>query len=105
MLTRDNLPAIQAALAEMGLDGWLLFDFRGTNPIAAAMLGLKGLVTRRCFGFIPTRGVPVALTHAIEQQPWERWPAEWGREIYSGWRSLEEMLARHVRGQRVAMEY
>jgi len=105
VLSRDNLPAIQSALASMDLDGWLLFDFRGTNPIAAAMLGLKGLVTRRCFGFIPTRGVPVALTHAIEQQPWERWPAAWGREVYSGWRSLEEVLARHVRGQRVAMEY
>jgi len=105
MLTPDTLPAIQAALGEMGLDGWLLFDFRGTNPIASSMLGLEGMVTRRCFGFVPTRGLPIALTHAIEQQPWRRWPAAWPREVYSGWRSLEELLAKHIRGKRVAMEY
>jgi len=105
MLTRETLPEIQAAIQAMGVDGWLLFDFRGTNPIASAMLGLEGFVTRRCFGYVPARGVPIALTHAIEQQPWQRWPAEWRREIYSGWRALEEMLARHVGGKRVAMEY
>ena len=105
MLNPETLPEIQAALEAMGLDGWLLFDFRGTNPIASAMLGLEGLVTRRCFGFVPARGVPVALTHAIEQQPWSRWPVAWRREVYSGWRTLEELLAKHVRGKRVAMEY
>jgi Xaa-Pro aminopeptidase len=105
MLTPDTLPTIQAAIDALGLDAWLLFDFRGTNPIASAMLGLEGLVTRRCFGFVPARGVPVALTHAIEQQPWQRWPAGWGREVYSGWQTLEDLLARYVRGKRVAMEY
>jgi Xaa-Pro aminopeptidase len=105
LLTPETLPDIQAALQAMGIDGWLLFDFRGTNPIASAMLRLGGLVTRRCFGFVPTQGTPVALTHAIEQQPWRRWPADWRREVYSGWRSLEELLAKTVGGKRVAMEY
>ncbi len=105
MLTPETLPAIQSALREMGLDGWLLFDFRGTNPIASAMMRLEGMVTRRVFVLVPARGTPVAITHAIEQTVWRLWPSAWGREVYSGWRSLEDVLARYVRGKRVAMEY
>src|ERR1700722_15199046 len=102
----ETLPALQAALAEAGLDGWLLYDFRGTNPIATGVLGLQGgLVTRRIFAYIPSEGTPVAVTHAIEQGPWRDWPAGWRREIYSSWRALEAMLAAIVGGRRVAMEY
>ena len=105
MLTPETLPLVQDALAEAGLDGWLLFDFRGTNPIAAGLLGLEGMVTRRVFAWIPRRGTPVALTHAIEQGAWARWPSEWTREVYSSWRSLEGHVGRLVGGRRVAMEY
>jgi Xaa-Pro dipeptidase len=105
MLTPQTLPAVQRALAEAGLDGWLLFDFHGLNPIARGMLALEGMGTRRVFAFIPARGVPVAITHNIEQAAWRRWPAEWRRERYSTWRALEATLATLVRGKRVAMEY
>lgn len=105
MLTPAALPPLQAALAEAGLDGWLLFDFHGTNPIAAGLLGLEGMVTRRVFAYVPRDGAPVAVTHAIEQGPWRQWPAAWGRETYSSWRALEALLARLVGGKRVAMEY
>jgi Xaa-Pro aminopeptidase len=104
-LTPERLPELQAALAAAGLDGWLLFDFRGTNPIAAGILGLEGMVTRRVFAYIPREGTPVAVTHAIEQGPWRRWPATWQREIYSSWRTLESTLAAMLAGRRVAMEY
>jgi Xaa-Pro aminopeptidase len=105
-LSPETLPALQAALAEAGLDGWLLYDFRGTNPIASGVLGLQGgFVTRRVFGYIPREGTPVAVTHAIEQGPWRDWPAAWRREIYSSWRTLEATLASIVGGRRVAMEY
>jgi Xaa-Pro aminopeptidase len=63
------------------------------------------MTTRRVFAFIPTRGTPVAITHAIEQTQWRHWPATWSREIYASWRSLEALLAKHVGGKRVAMEY
>ena len=29
-----DIGAVQAALREDGLDGWLLYDFHGSNPIA-----------------------------------------------------------------------
>jgi Xaa-Pro aminopeptidase len=66
---------------------------------------LDGMTTRRAFAWLPTTGTPVAFSHAIEQGPWHRWPREWTREIYSSWKSLELLLAKHVGGKRVAMEY
>lgn len=105
MLTAATLPEVQHALADAGLDGWLLYDFRGFNPIAASLMRLEGMTSRRAFAFIPARGTPVALTHAIEQGPWRHWPAEWSKEIYSSWKSLESTLAKHIAGKRIAMEY
>jgi Xaa-Pro dipeptidase len=105
MLTPDTLPAFRDALEEAQVDGWLLFDFRGINPIAKELLRLEGMATRRALAWVPARGIPVAFTHTIEQEPWRHWPAEWTRETYSSWRSLEALLARHVGGKRIAMEY
>ena len=105
MLNPETLPAIQRALADAGLDGWLLFDFQGANPIVAGMLGLKGMISRRIFVWIPREGVPHALGHAIEPGPWETWPTAWSKGSYSSWRSLESSVAEMVRGKKIAMEY
>jgi Xaa-Pro aminopeptidase len=105
MLTTETLSTVQRALADAGVDGWLLYDFRGLNPIGGELMGLDGMTTRRVFAYIPASGTPVAFSHAIEQTVWHRWPAEWTREVYSSWRSLESLLATHVGGKRVAMEY
>ena len=105
MLTPATLPALQAAIAASGLDGWLLFDFQRCNPIAAGLLDLEGMVTRRVFAWVPREGTPVAVTHAIEQLAWKRWPAEWTRVKYAGWRALESEIARLVGGRKIAMEY
>jgi Xaa-Pro dipeptidase len=105
VLQPQSLPALQSALDKAGLDGWLLYDFHGLNPVAVGMLELPGMTTRRFFVYIPRSGSPVAITHAIEQGPWLGWPAEWGKEKYSSWRTLESLLAGLVGGKRVAMEY
>jgi Xaa-Pro aminopeptidase len=100
-----QLPEFQRAIADAGLDGWLLYDFRGTNPIAARLIGLEGMQSRRIFCYIPRTGTPVAITHAIEQGPWAEWPAQWDKRVYSSWRQLEREVADVVSGRRVAMEY
>lgn len=105
MLDARSLPTLQAALLEAGIDGWLLYDFRGLNPVAGSLLGMHGMVTRRIFGWVPAKGAPVAITHAIEQAPWASWPREWEKVVYSSWRALEEALPRLVKGKRIAMEY
>jgi len=105
VLQPESLPALQSALAKADVDGWLLYDFHGLNPVAVGMLELPGMTTRRFFVYIPRSGSPVAITHAIEQGPWLRWPPKWKKEVYSSWRALESLLAKLVSGKRVAMEY
>ena len=105
MLDVESLPSVQKALVDEGLDGWLLFDFRGVNPVAKDLLRIEGMATRRVLAWIPARGTPVAFTHAIEPGSWTHWPASWQREIYSSWKSLEALLAHYIAKKRVAMEY
>jgi Xaa-Pro dipeptidase len=105
MLTPESLPQLQRLLADADLDGWLLYDFRGTNAIAAGLLGFEGMATRRIFALLPREGIPIGIAHAIEPGPWARWPKEWPLRIYSGWRALEQEVATLVGGKRVAMEY
>ena len=105
MLSPATLPALQRAIVDAGVDGWLLFDFQGCNPIAGGLLQLEGMVTRRIFVWIPREGVPTALGHAIEPGPWRTWPAAWQRATYSSWRELESAVRGMVEGRRIAMEY
>ena len=104
--TDDGIRRIQEALAELELDGWLLYEFRGANPIAKSLLGV-GKTTRRGFFLIPREGEPVALIHAIEGSAWRHWP--WAKRSYSGWRAMEEELDALLGGvggdgARIAME-
>lgn len=105
MLTPETLPALQRAIADADVDGWLLYDFQGVNPIANGLLALEGMVTRRVFVWVPREGSPEGLGHAIEQVAWRRWPAQWPRATYSSWRELERAIARLVHGRRITMEY
>jgi Xaa-Pro dipeptidase len=104
-LSPESLGDYQAALKAAGVDGWLFYDFRGTNPIAGELIGVGGFVTRRFFVWLPTNGTPVAVTHAIEQGVWKGWPAAWKKVVYSSWTSLESHVKTLVGGKRIAMEY
>ncbi|WP_231847925.1 M24 family metallopeptidase [Gemmatimonas aurantiaca] len=105
MLTPEMLPRLQRLLADADLDGWLLYDFRGTNAIAQGLLGFEGMLTRRIFALIPREGLPIGIAHAIEPNPWASWPQVWPLRTYSGWRALEAEVASLVAGKRIAMEY
>jgi Xaa-Pro aminopeptidase len=101
-----DLAAIQEALAGQQLDGWLLYDFRGSNPIARSVIGFdeRQIGTRRWFYLIPRSGEPVAILHAIEPHALQGAP---GRHVlYRSWRDLDTLLRTHLAGRaRVAMEY
>lgn len=105
MLTPTTLPALQEALARERLDGWLLFDFQGVNPVVRSLVELEGMVTRRIFVWVPREGPPCALGHAIERVAWRQWPPQWEHATYSSWQELEASVARLVRGRAIAMEY
>jgi Xaa-Pro aminopeptidase len=102
-----DLAAVRGALVAEGLDGWLLYDFHGSNPIAAQLAGLAGgphMTTRRWYYLIPASGEPRALVHAIERHNLDHLPG--AKAVYAGRGQLEAGLARLLEGmRRVAMEY
>jgi Xaa-Pro aminopeptidase len=103
-----DLDAIQAALHADGLDAWLLYDFRGINPIAADVTGVgrQGghLATRRWYYLIPASGAPRGLVHAIESHSLAHLPGT--TERYAERQQLTDGLRRLLAGVgRVAMEY
>ena len=102
-LTSERLGQIREMLKQMKVDGWLLFDFHGLNPVATRVLGLGGLATRRLFVWIPAIGKPVAIAHKIELMRVEGFPGD--VRPYARWRELEQELAKVLSGRRAAMEY
>lgn len=99
---RTQLDGIQAALRELELDGWLLYDLRARNRVAGGLTGL-GELSRRYFVLIPATGEPLAIVHGIEEAPWAGWP--WRRRRYVGWRELDAALHEELgAARRVAME-
>lgn len=94
--------ALRSALAEAAVDGWLLYAFHGMNPVAARVLDLHGMNTRRLFVLLPREGEPVAVAHRIELQSVEGFP---GRVLpYARWAELHAALGSIVAGKRLAME-
>ncbi len=102
LCTDDGIERVQQALRDQDLDGWLLYEFHGLNPIAVQLLGL-GKTTRRAYVLVPAEGEPIALIHAIEASSWRHWP--YAVRTYSGWKQMEEQLGALVDGKsRLAME-
>jgi len=101
-----DLQAVQTALQQQGLDGWLLYDFRGLNVLARRVLGLSAdaILSRRWFYYVPARGEPRKLMHKIEPHALDHLPGA-GR-LYLRWQELEAGVQALVNGVRnVAMEY
>jgi Xaa-Pro aminopeptidase len=97
-----DFPALQTALKELQADAWLLFDFRGVNPIAARVVDVHGMATRRYFVILPATGSPVAIVHRIELQAFEGFPGT--VRPYAAWRELHDALRPLVSGRTVALE-
>jgi Xaa-Pro aminopeptidase len=101
-----DLGAIQAALGQLGINGWLLYDFRGLNVLARRVVGLdcKGMLSRRWLYYIPQHGEPRKLVHRIEPHSLDHLPGS--ARTYLRWQELEAGVQELVRGEgRVAMEY
>ena len=104
MIRPAELERLQGLIAESGTDGWLLFDFRGRNPIASAVLGGEIVGSRRVFVLIPRAGSPVALVHAVDAELWRGWPSQWTKRVWVRRETLAEELGALVRGKRLAVD-
>ncbi len=101
-----DLDATQAAIQQFGMDGWLLYDFRGINLLAARIAGIPDddLGSRRWFYFVPASGQPRKLVHAIEPAMLDHLPGD--KIVYLKWQELEAGLQSMLSGSgTVAMEY
>jgi len=100
-----DISNLQKTLVAEGVDGWLLYDFHGSNPIAVNLAGLAGKhATRRWYYFIPAKGTPRKLVHAIEPKMLDALPGD--KLIYGQRLQLEAGVSEILKGARiVAMEY
>lgn len=96
----------QKELNDHGIDGWLLYEFSGNNPLAAKVLGLgdKQHRTRRFFYWIPKVGEPVKVVHKIEKHNFIDLPGD--EKVYASWHELDAILRELLKSvDSVAMEY
>lgn len=104
--TIDKIKAIQSALRDQKIDGWLFYDFWKRNEFAQRILEYPKhiLNTRRFFYLIPAQGEPKKLVHSIERWNLDHLPGE--KTIFLSWQSLEQGLKKLLSGVKsVAMEY
>jgi Xaa-Pro dipeptidase len=106
MANEALVDSLQAALQQDKLDGWLFYGFRGSDPIAENILRLDHakFTTRRWFYFVPAKGTPVKIVHAIETGTLDGLPGT--KHVYLPWQQLHERLREALRGvKKVAMQY
>jgi len=100
----SDLASVQGLLAVQRLDGWLLFDRDGDNPLAARVVKPEGNPSRPWFYLVPAKGEPIALAHAAELRSFDHLA---GRKLaYAGYKDLDKQLKTLLKGVRtVALEY
>ncbi len=101
-----NIKEIQKQLQFYKIDGWLLYDLHGSNPLALSVMQIphEVLMTRRCFYYIPNKGIPQKIVHKIESHNLDHLPGE--KKSYFSWKEMNRLLGETLKGVRtVAMEY
>ncbi len=100
-----DIKAIQEALRQQKLDGWLFYDILHRDPIAYRVLALDhAMAKRRWFYLIPAKGKPRKLVHRIEAGALDSLPGD--KMVYSAAEELEKNLKKLVGpAKRVAMQY
>ena len=98
------LSQAQEYMAQSGVDGWLLYEYRGMNPFFSQVTGRLSMITRPVFLFVPANGEAVLLTHHVDGG---RFSGLEERIVeYTGRDSLLMSLGEVLKGsRRVAMEY
>ena len=101
----------QQFLTWEGIPGWLIYDYRHSNPIFRQVVTPSGHVTRPCFLFIPDSGPARLLTHHVDAGKFASeadGAGETGLEllVYSSRQTLLDYLGQVLSGRsQVAMEY
>lgn len=104
MLCQSVFSQAQEFMRAERLPGWLIYDYRHSNPIFWQMLTPSGHVTRPCFLYVPARGRPTLLTHHVDAGKFAN--AGVSVVVYQGRQSLLASLSATLSGvSYLAMEY
>ena len=89
----------------LGLNGWLIYDYRRSNPIFWQVMGeYIGHVTRPCYLFISLSDEPKLLTHHVDAGKFQETGVELA--IYRSRQTMQDQLEGLLpSGGYVAMEY
>ncbi len=101
-----SLTAIQTSLKQKGLDGWLFYDYRGSDPVGRKILNLRdeGPQTRRWFYFIPVVNAPVKIVHSVERNVLDHLPGK--KHVYLSLEEMKEGLSQILKnGNTIAAQY
>ena len=88
------------------IDGWLIYDFAGSNDLARPLLGLTKdtFLSRRFYYWIPPHSDPIKIVHFIDAEFVTHLPGI--PFIYSSWGELDAILGAHLKEKKqIAMEY
>jgi Xaa-Pro dipeptidase len=105
----ERVGEIQKALQAAKIDGWLFYDFRGSDPLALRILKLDdhAVGSRRWFFYVPATGECVKIVHRIEPAKLDALPGK--RQEYSSWKeqhmALRAALTAANKKPRIAMQY
>ncbi len=101
-----RLEEISAALQAAGLDGWLFYDFRLSDPLAYRILEVptSGTTTRRWFCYVPAAGAPAAIVSAVEARRLDALAAR--KVVYRSYDDMTHELGEVLgSARRIAMNY
>src|SRR2546421_8314234 len=105
----QRVTEIQKALQAAKLDGWLFYDFRGSDPLALRILKVdeNAVGSRRWFFYIPASGECTRIVHRIEAAKLDPLPGK--RQEYGSWKeqhaALRATLNSSNKKPHIAMQY
>ena len=104
MSIQEVIEQAQEYMGEHDVNGWLLYDYRGLNPIFADTVGSVGHVTRPVWLWIPVSGIPRLLLSFVDQSRFDHLDLD--TTLFINRRDMIDKLRNDfgISG-RVAMEY
>lgn len=103
---KKKLESVQAHLTSRNIAGWLLYNYRCSNPLAIDFLDIsdeKSFTRRFCY-WVPCHGEPIKIVSSLEPFVLDHLPGT--QCIYNGREEFEASLAILLKRHKiVAMEY
>ena len=104
MLQSSIFESAREFLIRESLPGWLVYDYRESNPIFRQMVPPSGHVTRPCFLFVPPASQPELLVHHVDAGKFAHSNVD--LRVYRNRHDMIDSLTRMLAGvSQVAMEY